>query len=213
MKPKLTINELGAGTALPSLALLQQWLQTARGSNPDSRPGLHLTIADYNQSVLELATFPNLFLMCHQDPLAFSKQGEIDVTPEALAIFEDKLRSSKVTITALTGHWSPEFPDLLRKASDVKDQSHTIILASETVYSPDTIGPFTATLLRIMTDAAQEGGAATAYVAAKSIYFGIGGGVKEFKETLTRMGGQAQVVWQSEGLGVRRMILEVKILA
>ena len=162
--------------------------------------------------MLELATFPNLFLTCLQQWQDFSLQGEIDVTPETLGLFADKLRADNISISALSGHWSPQFADLVHKASEFEGKTNTIVLASETIYSPDTIERFTATLMKIMSDAQRAGGNATAYVAAKAVYFGVGGGMDEFKTNLRQKGGQAQVMWQSEGLGVKRLILKIERL-
>lgn len=50
---------------------------------------------------------------------------------------------------------------------------------------------------------------ATALIAAKRVYFGVGGGVDEFVKVLSEFGGRATCVWESEGPGVERVILEV----
>ena len=83
------------------------------------------------------------------------------------------------------------------------------VLASETIYSPATLVPFTETLLGVLRMLVGGDLPAIGLVAAKKVYFGVGGGVDEFVKTLEERGGNAKVVWESEGAGVGRVILEV----
>ena len=64
-------------------------------------------------------------------------------------------------------------------------------------------------LMHILDDAKAAGATARALIAAKKVYFGVGGGIDEFLSTLSRAGGNAKHVWQSEGSGVGRVIMEV----
>lgn len=50
-----------------------------------------------------------------------------------------------------------------------------------------------------------------ALIAAKKMYFGVGGGVDEFLQLLALLGGEARevVTASKEGLGVARVVLEV----
>ena len=49
-----------------------------------------------------------------------------------------------------------------------------------------------------------------ALIAAKRVYFGVGGGVDEFLRVLGEMGGRGKVVWETgPESGVGRVILEV----
>lgn len=88
--------------------------------------------------------------------------------------------------------------------------SNTLILASETIYSPASITAFTNTLIHILSTVESRGSEACALVAAKKVYFGVGGGVDEFLEVLAARGGTGKVVWESFGGGVERLILEVR---
>ena len=200
------IVELGAGTALPSLALLRQWRSTS--SLTERSPTLHIFLADYNRSVLELATIPNLFLTWNCN--AATKSGECDVSPKMLLDFLRDLERHKVTVYAVVGSWSPSFHSLISRRLSTVCPVDTLILASETIYSPISIRMFTATLLDLLSNASARGGTARALVAAKRVYFGVGGGVDEFLRVLEHMGGIGKVVWESEGAGVGRVILEVE---
>ncbi len=48
-----------------------------------------------------------------------------------------------------------------------------------------------------------------ALIAAKKVYFGVGGGVDEFLEILAEMSGAVREVAAEEGQGVGRVVLEV----
>lgn len=52
-------------------------------------------------------------------------------------------------------------------------------------------------------------------MAAKKVYFGVGGGVDEFLGVLSGRGGQGRVIWETDGVGsgVERCIVEVKCQA
>ena len=55
------------------------------------------------------------------------------------------------------------------------------------------------------------GGRAKALVAAKKVYFGVGGGITGFLTELRKQGGSGEVIWETTGTGagVERCILEV----
>lgn len=101
------------------------------------------------------------------------------------------------------------------------------MLASETIYSPGSIAVFTETLLDLLSlppgskspalgstanAAASPAAAPRALVAAKRVYFGVGGGVDEFLTALSSTDGVAREVWatEGEGAGVGRVVIEVR---
>lgn len=179
-----------------------------------------MTLTDYNASVLNLATIPNLFLnsSLHTLRLNVPSSGDLESDPQRLLNFEQLLCSLNITCFAVSGAWGCAFVNLirsevlapsLRTPTGSDGRLETLILASETIYSPETISPFTMTLLELLKAAEDGGGKATALVAAKKIYFGLGGGVDEFLTVLRQNGGQSKVVWEMKGEGVGRVILEI----
>lgn len=100
-------------------------------------------------------------------------------------------------------------PDESSKQSPVS--SNALILASETIYSPASTFAFTTTLLDLLQEHERRGGSVRALVAAKRVYFGVGGGVDDFLEILRERGGEGTEVWATEGIGsgVRRCIVEI----
>ena len=96
-------------------------------------------------------------------------------------------------------------------------QSLTLILASETIYSPASLRSFTQTVVSLLSaKSLDSSNRALALIAAKRVYFGVGGGVDEFMAVVEEMGGHGNCVWDSsqeenEGYGVGRCILEVAL--
>ncbi|MCJ1474304.1 hypothetical protein MMC13_002962 [Lambiella insularis] len=217
------VIELGAGTAVPTASLLQQLLHPPPSHH--ARPRIHITVADYNIHVLALATIPSLLLaltslLPTSHPLPAT--GDLETSPAQLSRIRSSLSSLNIHISAISGAWGPAFVHLLRQsAPHSRDDDHsspaqgdtpttTLILASETIYSPDSIRAFAQTLMTLLE---MRAGRAVALVAAKRVYFGVGGGVDEFVAVLEGIGGRARCVWDSSegegGRGVGRCILEV----
>ena len=119
------------------------------------------------------------------------EEEELDITPELLETFQQDLANRGITVDFISGAWSPAFVDLSFPSGTDGKYNHTLILASETVYSPSSLGAFSETLLALMRrSAAAQGGKARALVAAKKVYFGVGGGVDEFLAVLRNIGSQ-----------------------
>ena len=142
----------------------------------------------------------------------------MEVTPKLLEQFNETLESLNINISAISGSWSTALGDLIARqypslqpssAAERKLPCDTVILASETIYSPSNIRPFISMVLSLLQAAEEMGGRARAWIAAKKVYFGVGGGVDDFVESLTDMGGEVKVVWETKGEGVGRVILEV----
>ncbi|RMJ26313.1 hypothetical protein PHISP_02799 [Aspergillus sp. HF37] len=215
------IIELGAGTAAPSLALFAQLLLSTRSEPSKARSRAHFTFADYNSSVLRLVTLPNLLLTWNDIVSGQGTPGEmaldaaeqdeeLDITPELVENFEKDLSERGITVDFISGAWSPAFVDLAFSA--VGDgKARTVILASETIYSPASLGAFSETLLALLRWSTSAKAKSRAFIAAKKVYFGVGGGVDEFLAVLKDTSGDCDVKEKldvkSEGVG--RVVLEV----
>lgn len=202
------LPQVGAGTALPSLVLFDFFL---KHRSPSWR-AVRLSVADYNLLVLENATVPNLLLTWYfaQSVTVPESAGDLDITSDLLSRFLGDLEDKAIFISGISGSWNEAFTDILISLEDSQRQSRieTIFLASETIYSLDSIHAFTEVLLKALQSA--EPGCGKALVAAKKIYFGVGGGVDEFLEVLTELGGKGETVWESKDRGVGKVILEVE---
>ncbi|KNG87888.1 hypothetical protein ANOM_003859 [Aspergillus nomiae NRRL 13137] len=213
------IIELGAGTAVPSLALFAQLLTNPGGSSRATR----FTFADYNSVVLRLVTLPNLLLTWNyiamrqkSDSVAgtedqVEEELELDITPELLEAFQKDLAERGISVEFISGAWSPAFVDLAFSSTE-KANGGTLILASETIYSPASLSAFSETLLALLHRPVHAGKRSRALLAAKKVYFGVGGGVDEFLEVFNTVGGDGLDVRErldvkSEGVG--RIVLEI----
>lgn len=174
---------------------------------------IHVSVADYNQAVLETTTVPNLLLTWYLARCIPStpQEGDLEITEDLLHRFQKDLSDKAIHISGLSGIWSDAFCNLLVPFDGLQPQSamQTLFLASETIYSPPSIGLFTELLMRTLKGGQNAGGGATALIAAKCVYFGLGGGVDEFLKILADLDGRATVAWESTGSGVGRVILEV----
>ncbi|KHN98580.1 uncharacterized protein MAM_03704 [Metarhizium album ARSEF 1941] len=212
------IIELGCGTGLPSLAMFQ-WAMSLQ-SSPSNRQ-YSFVLADYNPSVLQLVTLPNFILtwaLHHRQSLAglqdaFSVDGELELSPAILEGFETYLRTHGMELLILSGGWSAEFVELLYStASHVAAASPelspvSILLGAETIYSPFALQLFTETVLVILErERLLFGSQASAWVAAKRLYFGVGGSLDDFVDKI-REGGAIVTKIREEADGVRRGIV------
>ncbi|KAK0655774.1 hypothetical protein B0T16DRAFT_318922 [Cercophora newfieldiana] len=221
--PCLSI-ELGCGTALPSLALFQ-WALAGRQSG--ARLPLVLALADYNPSVLYLVTVPNFILAWAlqqrgENPVldgAFSPDGEmeLDLTSEVLQAFKDSLLSNQISLLFLSGAWSPEFVQLLSNSmpsplADGAGEVYTLVMGAETIYSPFALESFATTLLAILEQERRSHprGQSTAIIAAKRLYFGVGGSLDDFVDRMKTLGTNVETL-REETQGVRRGVISCRL--
>ena len=201
---------MGAGTALPMLVFFHFFLN----QRLPSWHAVHLSVADYNLSVLENATVPNLLLTWYfvRSIAILEPVGDLDITADLLSRFVQDLSDKAIQITGISGTWSEAFNDLLvpSQVSQRRSRVETIVLASETIYSPKSIHSFTQVLLRALKSDEETHGDGRALVAAKKIYFGVGGGVDEFLKVLSELGGKGATAWESKDDGIGRVIIEVQ---
>ena len=115
------------------------------------------------------------------------------MTAALLAAFRTSLDAHRVRLRFFFGGWTS-----LRAYPP-----YDIVLASETIYRTDALGPF----LRVLRAVMQR--TSLCLVAAKVLYFGVGGGVQEFVRAVEDQGGTVHVVWEHrEGVGRRIMRVE-----
>ncbi|KAK3310500.1 uncharacterized protein B0T15DRAFT_39928 [Chaetomium strumarium] len=211
------VIELGCGTALPSLVVFH-WALAERKS--EHKKALVLTLADYNPTVLYLVTLPNLILAWAlqqrgQDAVldeAFAVDGELELAPEVLEAFRRSLDSNCITLSFLSGAWSTDFVDLLYRSgipTSLPKTTKTLVLGSETIYSPFALESFSSILLSILQRERQErpSGNARALVAAKRLYFGVGGSLDDFVNRMRGLGAAIRVLFE-ETQGVHRGVVE-----
>ena len=175
---------------------------------------IHLTVADYNLSVLENATLPNLLLTWYfvRSKAVPQPAGDIEITPALLSRFVQDLSDRAISIRGISGAWGEAFTDVLEQFPNYQGQSpvETVFLASETIYSPDSIPIFAQVLVKALKFSEETHGHGIAFVAAKKIYFGVGGGVDEFLNVLSGLGAKGSIAWESQDECVGRVIVEAQ---
>ena len=196
-----------------------QWASAARVSGP--RLPLALTLADYNPSVLYLVTLPNFLLAWalqqgeNSSPAlkeAFSLDGELELSPGVIGEFKSFLVSNHITLSFYSGAWSPEFVDLVYSSSfppSAQSQSlQSLVVGAETIYSPFALESFMETLLAMMRREmqTQPQGQVAGIVAAKRLYFGVGGSLDVFVDKMRSLGATVDTL-REETEGVRRGVV------
>jgi protein-histidine N-methyltransferase len=128
------------------------------------------------------------------------------------------LRSRNISFDFISGGWGDSFLDLVPQPprqsdadadADVPSDENLLILASETIYSPASIEVFAHTLVNLLRRYPR--GMAKAWVAAKKVYFGVGGGVDDFLREIGRHGAKSTTLLQTKDTGVGRVVLEITV--
>lgn len=91
-----------------------------------------------------------------------------------------------------------------------------MILTSETIYRPTSLRDLLGVLYRSSSSSKKEGeeDEAMCLLAAKVVYFGVGGGIAEFQRALESgvvegVKGRLKIVWE-EKRGVARSIMRIR---
>lgn len=199
------VLELGCGTALPSLAVFQ-WLLK---SGESAERKVSLGLADYNPSVLQLVTLPNLLLSWAQVTRgeSWEDEGELDIDEGVVNEFLGDLKKHGISLSLFSGAWSPEFVRLVGENMTSGGPSRLTILGAETIYSPYALKSFAETLMGILE--LLPGEEKIALVAAKKVYFGVGGSMEDFCEMVRGKGALVEQI-REESDGVRRAVVKVK---
>ncbi|KIK06010.1 hypothetical protein K443DRAFT_674583 [Laccaria amethystina LaAM-08-1] len=235
------ILELGCGTAVPSLYILRELFSSTPTA---AKEGANVHFQDFNLSVLELVTLPNILLTWYASPASFtfrceqrhdddppvpinpSTPSELSITPELKSAFLTSLLKHNISIRLFSGSWS----DFDHYDTGGK---YDIILTSETIYSTSSLPSL---IDKIHSVSATGGGKPLnvftspqlsisrsittpkylCLVAAKVLYFGVGGGVSEFTKlietpakTTGRPRGKVETVLE-RNVGVGRRVMNVQ---
>ncbi|KAK9467316.1 hypothetical protein V1512DRAFT_236663 [Lipomyces arxii] len=205
------ILELGCGSALPSLHLFQKHI----ASLPSNPQPVTFILSDYNYSVLRLMTAPN-FLLAYYNTFntpAEETEWELEITESLISEFLSFLSANLISLKFVAGSWdSAAFADILGYGTRPGPGKllYSTILAAETIYSPASLRNFTSLLF----DASNHWGETTGVpvlVAAKEIYFGVGGTVRQFSELVQEHGMSISVRRRITGRtsGVARVVLQI----
>ncbi|CAG8475277.1 8391_t:CDS:2 [Paraglomus brasilianum] len=181
--------ELGCGSSLPGVYMLVRC------------PLIRVDFQDYNEQVIGHVTIPNILLNTALAPsdndIDKNNTAEVDI-PDSSNLLEKVTERSKF----FSGDWSG-----LKDVLDMKSNSdkYDIILTSETIYNISSMPK----LYNVIKESLKRP-TGIAYVAAKTMYFGVGGGVLPFKQLVEADGiFNIEVVFNVTH-DVKREVLELR---
>ncbi|KAI6037609.1 hypothetical protein EDC04DRAFT_2129859 [Pisolithus marmoratus] len=194
------------GTAIPTLYILHGIFS----SPPIKDREIHVHLQDYNPSVLQLITIPNIILTwsaetCRSGELEDHAESTLIITPQLLDTFKKSLETYRVHIRLFSGSW--ESFDL-----GITGGRYGLVLTSETIYRLESL-PSLVHLMRRSCLSDDNSGQYLCLVAAKAVYFGVGGGVAEFAQCVEATNHEAQVetVFEKKS-GVSRKVMSIRWL-
>lgn len=169
---------------------------------------MDLGFADYNPTVLQLVTLPNLLLSWAQvtRKTFWEPEGELEIDADLVQTFISTLKSHDIRLFFFSGTWSPEFVRLVLQSMGTRRAPLTI-LGAETIYSPAALRSFAETLISLFDGV--PSGYKTAFIAAKKVYFGVGGSIEDFCDAVRAKGAVIKQI-REESDGVRRAVVEVR---
>lgn len=138
-----------------------------------------------------------------------SVPSEVQITPELKTAFLASLQDHGVSLRFFSGSWDTfDIPSA--------GGSYDVVLTSETIYRPESLPSLVALMRAASTLPAPKGPRQpidmlrSCLVAAKVIYFGVGGGVSEFVNAVSdAKQGEVETVWESN-VGVGRKVMRVE---
>lgn len=152
--------------------------------------GAEVHFQDYNDDVIEYVTIPNVLMNLAQQP----KQCQSETASFGL------LQTARKCCRFFSGDWG-SVVDFINPGQ-VNEMMYDVILTSETIYAVESHVKLYNVIKRHLKE--PNG---MAYVAAKTHYFGVGGGTRSF-EKLVKMDGVFDVsVCKVYTAGVQREIL------
>lgn len=156
-------------------------------------------------------------------PASADRPGEILITPELKEAFLSTLSSLDLRIELFSGSWETFSVDQTLGAS--REGGYDVVLTSETIYQNESLPALTKVLKGSSSSSTSSGISQPekslteetaklslasrnplCLVAAKVLYFGVGGGITDFTREVERQGGKVTVLFErKEGVGRKIM--------
>ncbi|XP_066942892.1 histidine protein methyltransferase 1 homolog isoform X1 [Macrobrachium rosenbergii] len=158
--------------------------------------GAHITLQDYNEEVINYVAIPNVLL--NSTDISVLEDGN----PET---FGETIQDVTSKSCYYSGDWG-ELDKLFASKTEI-DHKFDFILTSETIYNQECHEK----LLTLMTNNLKQNG--KILLAAKTYYFGVGGGILQFCDLIKKKGNlNIKTVYTHEE-GVKREIIELTFKA
>ena len=174
------VIELGCGAGLPGAYALLN--------------GASVDFQDYNEEVLEHVTIPNILL--NAPGQRNDQQRDTSRKSHPFHLVQNNCRF-------FSGDWG-SLLDFINPSLN-EEETYDIILSSETIYNMDSQKRLYHFIERHL-----KKHSGVAYIAAKTCYFGVGGGTRSFEQLVTSFGKLEVSVCRTYSTGVQREILSMK---
>lgn len=125
-------TQVGCGTGLPSIYILHRLLELETPFEEETE--IHLQ--DYNVSVLQLVTLPNLILATMSEESLEPLESNLELTEEVIQDFRDRLQRPRIKLSFSYGDWSG-FAQTLQDAQS--ENAYDLVLTAETIYRLDSV--------------------------------------------------------------------------
>ncbi|XP_064100587.1 histidine protein methyltransferase 1 homolog isoform X3 [Macrobrachium nipponense] len=158
--------------------------------------GAHITLQDYNEEVINYVAIPNVLL--NSTDISVLEDGNPETFGETIQ-----------EVTSKSCYYSGDWGELDKLFASKMETDHKfdLILTSETIYNQECHEK----LLTLMTNNLKKDG--KILLAAKTYYFGVGGGIQQFCDLIKEKGHlNIETVYTHEE-GVRREIIELTFKA
>jgi len=170
---------------------------------------LHDTKGDKlaGMKVLELgcgAALPGVYCFRERSSVWFSDYNEDVINEVTIPNTLLNVPSDPLETRFFSGDWGTLETNILEKEIKNENEKFDLILTSETIYNVENQSK----LVSIFHNFIKRGG--EVLVAAKTFYFGVGGGVKQFEKLAKKSGLNVETVKKYEE-GVKREILRITL--
>lgn len=179
-----SVLDLGCGAGLLGIVALR-------------RKAREVHFQDYNSTVIEEITIPNVLVNCDSS----DENGNVTEEPSKKRLKKSETHAGLLSkCRFFSGDWSNFTLLMQNQTPSVK---YDIILTSETIYNPNYYDALHDLLQHLLADNG------TIYLASKSHYFGVGGGVLLF-ETCIKKGNRFDInTLKTHDDGLQRMLLSL----
>lgn len=114
----------------------------------DSSSVTELHLQDYNISVLQLVTLPNLILASMSEETLAEMESNLELTDEVIQGFQEQLKLHNIQLKFSCGDWSG-FAEVLQANTDTP---YDLVLTAETIYRLESVP----SLLRVLKYASRR---------------------------------------------------------
>ena len=154
-----------------------------------------------NACVLDMSQAADAY-KCSELHASEDSDSEVHLTPQLLQAFKASLETYRLRLRFFSGAWHAF--DLARAGG----APYHLVLTAETIYHPHALP----SLVRLLQNACASGEeTGVCLVAAKTVYFGVGGGIVEFVRAVEACARTVRVetVWEIS-TGVSRKVMRVR---